>query len=102
MELTDLLTTIWLAIGAGLGVIFLILRKKNILTEATWPRGLAIGAAAFQFVALMISTFLLSPRIEVLSYIPTAALLSVFLGIVVFIGGHMIVKRGRDSKRGGN
>lgn len=91
----DLITVILLAFGLALAIAIYILAKQKKLRPGMWPRILGIGALAFGFVSLMISSILLRPLSDLPGYSLTNCFWAILIGISGYISGRILEHRRR-------
>lgn len=97
MQLIDLLTIIFLAVGLVLAIASHVLIKRKILVPAMWPRVLGLGAFIFMLVSSMTASILLRPSSAFVEYLLTNGFLSCLMGIVGYMGGRILARRQRGQ-----
>ncbi len=80
-------------------VTFILVRiKRNKSKLKTWPLIFGIGTGVYMFVSIMTASILLRPRSEFVEHLATGLFLSLVVGIVGYISGHMLARR-RENKK---
>ena len=88
MQISD-----WITLGLGLiwGIItYALLKQKK---PPVWPLILAVGTGIYVFVISMMTSALLTPRPEFISYLKESVIWSLTIGMFAYYTGHVLAGR---------
>jgi len=92
----DLITIVMLIVGLFLAIVMYVLLKRKKLKAAALPRIFGVGIGIYAFVLFMVSSILLRPLSELVSYTITNLFSALVFGIVGYIGGRTIARHYQD------